>query len=153
MRIKLAQTHTILWFLHLGDFHFLWECLRAIFTTFWGTPSQQGSLCNAREYISRRQVRQNVKVFSVGDEFMLLVFKAHLAASICTILNIGLPTDPIEHAGSIEWLRETVTTLVSKTIARSSSQDPVYAFHRSVMHMAFLYFDLRNAIRWKMGRT
>ena len=122
-----------------------------IFTVFWGTPLQPGSLCNAREYISRRQVSKDVKVFSVGDEFVLHVFKAHLAASICTILKTGLPTDPIEHIDSIKWLRETAATLVSKTISPYTSQDPVYTFHRSFMHMAFLYLDLRNAIRWENG--
>lgn len=97
------------------------------------------------------QVSKDVKVFNVGDEFVLHVFKAHLAASICTILNIGSPTDPIEHTESIKWLQETAATLVSKTISPSSSQDRVYAFHRSFMHMAFLYLDLRNAIGWENG--
>ena len=87
------------------------------------------SLCNAREYISRRQVSKDVKVFSVGDEFVLHFFKAHLVASICTILRIGLPTDPIEHIDSIERLRETAATLVSKTISP-------YNLPRSSLHIS-----------------
>lgn len=29
--------------------------------------------------------------------------------------------------------------------------DPVYQKHRSFLHIAFLYTDLRNAIRWENG--
>ena len=32
-----------------------------------------------------------------------------------------------------------------------TSDDPVLAFHHTFLHMAFLYVDLRNAIRWENG--
>jgi hypothetical protein len=65
-----------------GDFHFLWECLKVIFLIFWGTPAQHGSLSNMREQVRRHQVEKNVK----GDEFLVHAFKAHLLASICSML-------------------------------------------------------------------
>lgn len=74
---------------NLGDFHFLWECLKVIFAIFWGTPSEVGSLCNMREFIGCKNVDKNVKVFNVGDELLL---HAHLQARICSIFNItGIP--------------------------------------------------------------
>ena len=74
-------------FYHLGDFHFLWECLEVIFEIFWSSPSHQGSLCNLRE-IQRVQVDKGAKVFNVADEFLVHVFKANLSASVCTSLKV-----------------------------------------------------------------
>ena len=37
------------------------------------------------------------------------------------------------------------------TINPISSSDPAYSKHRSFLHLAFLYIDLRNAIRWEKG--
>ena len=78
---------------YVGDFHFLWECLRVIFLMFWGSPAQVGSLCNMREIIRRLQVDKGVKVFNVGDEFLIHVFKAHFKASILPVLNIQTSSD------------------------------------------------------------
>lgn len=80
---------------HLGDFHFLWECLRVIFLIFWGTPAQHGSLSNMREHVRRLQVDKGVKVFNVGDEFLMHIFKAHLVASICSILQVNSTLETI----------------------------------------------------------
>lgn len=80
-----------------GDFHFLWECLRVIFLTFWGTPAEHGSLCNVREQIRRNQVDKDVKVFSVGDEFVIHSFKAHLTARVYTTLGLHSTSDTIPH--------------------------------------------------------
>jgi len=68
-----------------------------LFTIFWGTPSQPGSLCNIREYINWKQVNKSASVSSVEDEFVIHAFKAHVLASICTYLKIGSPEDDIEH--------------------------------------------------------
>ena len=78
---------------HVGDFHFLWECLKVIFLILWGTPAEHGSLCNMREQTRRNQVDKSVKVFSVGDEFLVHMFKAHLAAKICTNLKLKSTSD------------------------------------------------------------
>ena len=48
--------------LHVGDFHFLWECLRVVFSIFWGIPSQQGSLSSLRSVAHRLNVDKKVKV-------------------------------------------------------------------------------------------
>ena len=65
-------------FFHVGDFHFLWECLRIIFDCYWGKTTQHGSLVCLRELISRNKVDKAVKTFSIGDEFLTHVFQAHL---------------------------------------------------------------------------
>lgn len=135
----------------LGDFHFLWECLRTVFAIFWGTPSHTGSLCNMREYINRKQVTKTVKVFNVGDEFVVHCFRAHLLARICSIFGITSTSDNIQHTPSKEWLEETAQMIVREAIHPIESPDPAYMQHRSFLHTAFLYIDLRQAIRWEDG--
>ena len=104
-----------------------------------------------REQISRKQVDKGVKVFSIGDEFLVHAFKAHLMASICTVLGISSSSCHIEHEVSFEWLRSTAERLVAETLMPAPSTDPVYALHRTFLHMAFLYVDLRMAIRYENG--
>ena len=122
-----------------------------IFTIFWGTPSETGSLCNARELICRKLVTKAVKVFNVGDEFLLHTFKAHLIASICSFLGITSPSEYIEHTPNQEWLEEKAKLLVQCTIHPTHSKDPAYARHRAFLHLGFLYVDLRRVIRWEDG--
>ena len=56
-----------------------------------------------------------------------------------------------KHKSSHKWLHETAVRLWSDTLAPMTSDDPVLAFHHTFLHMAFLYVDLRNAIRWENG--
>lgn len=104
-----------------------------------------------REFISRKQVNKVVKVFNVGDEFVVHCFRAHFIARICTILGIASPADDIEHAVSAEWLESKAKLIVEETIHPIKSKDPVYSKHRAFLHLAFLYIDLRRAIRWEDG--
>lgn len=131
----------------VGDFHFLWECLKVIFISFWGTPAQHGSLSNMREHVRRHQVDKNVKVFSVGDEFLIHVFKAHLLASVCSLLKIKSTSDTIPHENSLEWLRSTAEELLVDTLMPNTS----HSIHRAFLHTAYLYVDLREAIRHENG--
>ena len=50
---------------------------RVAYSIFWGTPSLPGSLCSLREVIRQVQVDKVVKVFNVGDEFLVHVFESH----------------------------------------------------------------------------
>ena len=134
-----------------GDFHFLWECLRVVFTIFWGTPSETGSLCNMREFVNRKLVTKTIKVFNVGDELLIHCFKAHFIASICSILGVTSPADHIEHPADLEWLKTKAKYIVQHTINPIESCDSVYSKHRAFLHLAFLYIDLRRAIRWEDG--
>lgn len=131
---------------YVGDFHFLWECLRVVFGIFWGTPAQPGSLCNLREIVRRTRVDKAVKVFNVGDEFLIHVFKSHLIASIMRELKM---TDCINHTQSHQWLHDTAKRIVSCALMPTQSDDPVYQLHTSFLHLSFLYVDLREAIRWE----
>lgn len=42
---------------------------------FWDSPTHPGSLCHLREHLNRKQVDKAVKVFNVGDEFVMHYFK------------------------------------------------------------------------------
>ena len=141
-----VQCHTF-----VGDFHFLWECLRVIFMMFWGSPAQVGSLCNMREIVRRLQVDKGVKVFNIGDEFLIHVFKSHFKASILPILNIQSSSDAVVHQPTQQWLRSTAEWIVTNVVMPSVSSDPLYNFHRCFLHHMFLYVDLREAIRWENG--
>ena len=132
-----------------GDFHFVWECLRTVFTIFWGSPAQIGSLCNLREYVQRLQVDKNVKTFNIGDEFLVHAFKGHLTAAICTLLKLKSQDDPVAHIPTLQWLEKTAEMIVAQTFFPVSATDPVYNLHKAFLHTAFLYVDLRNAIRWE----
>lgn len=118
---------------------------------FWGSPAHIGSLCNMREIVRRLQVDKGVKVFNIGDEFLLDVFKAHFKASILPIVNIQTPSDPIVHQPTQQWLRSTAERIVDDVITPSVTSDLVLNFHRSFLHHMFMYVDLREAIRWENG--
>ena len=139
----------------VGDFHFLWEAQRVLLHSFWGNPRIAGSLSNLRQHIHRLGVDQKGKKFSIGDEFIIQVFQAHLATSICTQLNLESLDSPVstEHPVTLEWLQDKAKGIVESTImpADSTPQDLVYALHRSFMHGAFLYADLRDSIKFEDG--
>lgn len=118
---------------------------------FWEPHSNHGSLSSMRDKINRKQVDKGAKVFNVGDEFLMHTFKAHLAARVCVCLQITSPSDDIPHENSLQWLRTTAETLLPQTLMPTSSVDPVFTMHRSFLHTAFLYIDLRNAIRFEDG--
>ena len=67
------------------------EYLRVVYNTFWGAPNQMGSLCHLRELVRRTQVDRGVKVFNVGDEFLMHAFKAQ-AFSHCWALAAQMMT-------------------------------------------------------------
>ena len=55
------------------------------------------------------------------------------------------------HECSMQWLQQTATNLVNKTVVLTETTDKVLQFSRSFMHAAFLYYDLRQAIRFEDG--
>ncbi len=76
-------------------------------------------------------------------------FKSHLISSIMTNQKID---DHIPHGSATDsWLQETAEMLVTKTLMPTNSTDPVFKMHRSFLHHAFLFVDLREAIRWENG--
>ena len=87
-----------------------------VFLIFWGTPAIPGSLCNLREYIRRVHVDHLVKVFNVGDEFLLHAFKGHLCASICSLLKVTSTNDPIDYEKTLQWLEKMADELLVKTL-------------------------------------
>ena len=118
---------------------------------FWGTPAQPGSLCNLREVIRRTQVDKVAKVFNVADEFLMHTFRAHLLAGITSSLAINEVSESIPHEDSREWLHEKAKKIVTDVLMPTTVKDPVHMLHRSFLHHAFLYIDLREAIRWEDG--
>ena len=122
-----------------------------VFMMVWGSPTMPGSLSCLREKIERFQVDKSVKVFNVGDEFVVHCFKAHLAARLCTLLKLSSPSEAIQHEASQEWLKATAESMVSMALMPAVSEDPIYLLHRSFLHLGFLYVDLRNAMQWENG--
>ena len=122
-----------------------------IVSMFWGSPSQPGSLCNLREIVQRTHVDKVVKVFNVGDEFLLHKFKAHLIAGIIHKFEISSSSDAIEHVISKKWLEQQAERLVGLLLIPKKSDDPAYTDPIYHLHHAFLYVDLREAIRWENG--
>ena len=122
-----------------------------IFLIFWEPHGNHGSLSSMRDKINRKQVDKGVKVFSTGDEFLVHTFKAHLAARICSCMELQSISDVIPHDKSLQWLQTTAEKLLPETIKPTNSIDPVYVMHRSFLHTSFLYVDLRNAIRYEDG--
>ena len=135
-----------------GDFHFLWECLRVVFTFFWGAPNQPGSLCNLREITRRTSVDKGVKNFNTGDEFLLHAFRAHLKAAVASSLTINTNGE-VDHQPTEKWLYEKAEEVVTKCLMPPTAHidDTVNSLHRSFLHVAFMYLDLREAIRWEDG--
>ena len=102
------------------------------------------------------QVGKAVKVFNVGNKFLVHAFRAHLMAAILAELNITSASDEIEHTTSKEWLEKTAEQLVDSLLMPKNSDDPAYIdplyhMHHAFLHHAFLYVDLREAIRWENG--
>ena len=128
----------------LGDFHFLWECARVILLVFWGKNTLPGSLSNLRAFVNRILVDKAGKTFHIIDEFIQHVHTAHLLAAICDELQIESPHDNIPHAESLDWLEKVVKAIVEERIMPSECSDPL---HKCFLYTAFMYIDLRNAIR------
>ena len=84
---------------------------------------------------------------------MVHVFKAHLSARACTLLNLQYTSEVIRHKATERGLRETAETLLADTIMPVQASDPVYTLDRSLLYLGFLYYDLRNAIRWEDVHT
>ena len=112
---------------------------------------QAGSLSNLREVIQRTRVDKSLKVFNVGDEFLVHAFKSHLLASMLSKLKLEKTSDPLDHPISLSWLKTTAAELVAELLMPKPSDDPVHHLHKSFLHKAFLYVDLREAIRWENG--
>ena len=118
---------------------------------FWGIPSQHGSLSSLRCIIHRVQVDEKVKVFNIGDEFVMHTFQAHLTTAIMDYFNTSNPSDTIAHPCNFDWLQQQAQTLVHKLLSPSSSSDPIQQMHKSFLHVAYSYVDLRHAI-YQMGK-
>lgn len=97
-------------------------------------------------------VDKGVKVFSTGDEFLVHAFKAHLKVGIASVLPTNTNGE-IDHQTTKEWLYEKAEQIVTKCLVppKGSIDDPVNYLHCSFLHLAFLYVDLREAIRWENG--
>ena len=98
-----------------------------------GHSSWHGSLCNMREQIRCNQVNKDIKVFSVGDKFVVHWFKAHLSARTCTMLGLQSTSDNIPHEKSLTWLQSTAEKRVSKTLmpTHTPSSDILYSIPSS----------------------
>ena len=142
-----------------GDFHFTWECVKVIFLTFWKSADHPGSLAHLATVVNRTGVTIAAKKFQQADEFLMHALEAHLTASLVSFLNIEGTRDTLIHDPvtiTQSWLEETAERFTNQVVAvptdeDSTDTDHIYNCHRSFLHMALLYEDLRNAIRNENG--
>ena len=132
-------------------FSFLWECLKTVVETFWGSITQSGSICNLRELVNRTQLDKGAKTFSITDEFVIHVLKANLLAAIYTMFNISSRDQSIRHEVSAQWLQQAASEVIECTLILREPTDYLHSFSHAFMHVAFLYYDLRQAIRFEEG--
>ena len=97
--------------------------------------------------VCRHKVDQKGKVFSIADEFIHHTFNALLLANICHQLNISSPSEQIPHENTKEWLVSTAELLLKNSLMPIEPS----TLHRSFLYTAFLYIDLREAIRFEGG--
>ena len=132
----------------------MWECLKLVIEAFWGSITTPGSVCNLREQIHRHKLDKHATKFSIADEFVQHAFEAHLRAHIYTFFGINSPTDPISHECSLQWLEQKAQEIVDATLVLNETpEDKIVQFSLSFMHSAFLYRDLREAIRYEEGEN
>ena len=122
-----------------------------IVEAYWGSAKTPGSICNLREKINRHKLDKNGTKFSVADEFVLHAFQAHLLAHIYSFFGISSSADPIQHDCSPQWLQEKSQAILDAILVLDETSDKVLQFSLSFMHSAFLYHDLRHAIRYEDG--
>ena len=125
--------------------------MKTVVETFWGSVALSGSLCNLREKVNRTQLDKNAKTFSIADEFVVHALKAHLLAAVYSMFGISGGDETIVHDVSTDWLHNTASKAVDRTLILKDSVDDVHSFSRAFMHAAFLYYDLRQAIRFEEG--
>ena len=122
-----------------------------ILLAFWGKVNEPGSLCNLRSRINRHLVDKLGKTFSITDEFICHAFEAHLLAAICEELNIESPDDDFSTEDGPEWLDTLAKSIVRQRMMPCETNDLMLAMHRCFLYCAFMYVDLRQAIRDEDG--
>ena len=88
---------------------------------------------------------------SIADEFVHHCFRAHLLANVCQQFQISSPSDLIRHENTQEWLQSTAELILQGSIMPVELTNPHYSMHRSFVYTAFLYHDLREAVRYEEG--
>ena len=79
-------------------------------------------------------------------------FESHLTAAVCEELQIESPDDDFPFEDKREWLESLAQSIVRNHIMPCDTlSDPILAMHRSFLYCAFLYIDLRQAIRDEEG--
>ena len=143
-----------------GDFHFLWECLRVIFLSHWGSVDDKGSLCQMKHLLNRSQVDKDAKRFQQCDEFLQDVLDATLVCALTRFMGLSSPIDEIEvtEGMHLAFMEDVAQRFVSSFVAvprnvDDSETDHAFNRQRSFVHAAILYRDLRNAIRYEDGPT
>ena len=102
---------------------------------FWGTPSQPGALCNLCEVVQQTRVDKAVKIFNIGDGFLIHTFKSHLL-SVLTHLKFDNASDLLP---SLAWLKTTAEQVVAELLKMPQAcDDPVHHLHTCFLHIAYL---------------
>ena len=157
--VFLRQEVVSVCFFIIGDFHFLWECMRAVFGALWGSELDKGSLCHLKDLCGRRHASNDVRVFYVCDELLFHAFEAHPLAAVTSYLQMSSPSSEVLvcKEKNLKCLRETAEAIMYKTVLPEdppsdlTKVDHLYQMHRRILYMGFLCHQLRDAIRKENG--
>ena len=67
------------------------------------------------------------------------------------MFNISSGDQEIAHEVSAQWLQQAASQAVDRTLILREPTDDLHSFSHAFMHAAFLYYDLRQAIRFEEG--
>ena len=73
-------------FVHIGDFHFLWECQRVILDAFWGDVRVVGSLSNLRQHINNYPIHRLQLSLNLRDSPGFLATVPHPGRLYCNCI-------------------------------------------------------------------
>jgi hypothetical protein len=68
------------------------------------------------------------------------------------MFNISSGDQGIAHEVSAQWLQQAASQAVDRTLILREPTDDLHSFSHAFMHAAFLYYDLRQVIRFEEGK-
>ncbi len=86
------------------------------------------------------QCLQVHQAFSIADEFVLHVFKAHIVANICEKVKIETPLQCIQREATPEWLEEIAETMLSSHHRTQMTQFLLYTDCSCMQALGFSYY-------------
>ena len=113
------------------------------------------SLSKPLDQFVLHRLKSNYRAGSPSDMVLVQDLRVHLISTPVSASTSQLPTSTGSQLSQL-WLEETASSFIHKVVwvpsdSHTHEADSVYNQHRSFLHAAFLYTDLRNAVRCEDG--